>query len=70
MKILTLKRQYRNALSKDNAMHVFQDLFFKYSAKHQTNDKHVVCKVKKDGFVLLRKLKQYAAANEILKINL
>ena len=70
MKILTLKRQYRNALSKDNAMYVFQDLFFKYSAKHQTNDKHVVCKAKKDGFVLLRKLKQYAAANEILKINL
>lgn len=69
MKNLILS-QYRTALSKSNAMYVFERLYFEYSEKHQTDDTATIQKAKVQGFKILRKLGQYSTANELLKIKL
>lgn len=69
MKNLILS-QYRNALSKSNAIYVFERLYFEHSEKHQIDDSATVKKAKIQGFKILRKLGQYNTANEMLKINL
>lgn len=67
MKTLIL-RQYRNALSKENAKYLFQELYFKHADRFQVDDSKAVLTSKVQGFKILRKLNQRQAANEILKM--
>jgi hypothetical protein len=67
MKNLIL-RQYQIALSKENAVYVFRELYFKHADRFQVDDSKAVLTSKVHGFKILRKLGQYNSANEILKM--
>lgn len=67
MKTLIL-RQYKSALSKENAAYVFRELYFKHADCFQVDDSKAVLTSKVYGFKILRKLGQYNSANEILKM--
>lgn len=63
----SILRQYRTALSKSNAMHVYETLYFEHAEPRQIDDTETIKKAKIEGFKLLRKLGQINAANQILK---
>lgn len=67
MKNLIL-RQYKSALSKENAVYVFRELYFKHADRFQVDDYKAVLTSKVHGFKILRKLGQYNSANAILKM--
>jgi hypothetical protein len=67
MKNLIL-RQYQTALSKENAVYLFRELYFKHEDRFQADDTKAVLTSKVKGFKILRKLGQYNSANEILKM--
>jgi hypothetical protein len=67
MKNLIL-RQYQTALSKENAVYLFRELYFKHADRFQADDTKAVLTSKVKGFKILRKLGQYNSANEILKM--
>ena len=67
MKTLIL-RQYRMHHSENLAMRTFRELYFKFAEQRQTDDTQATLKAKVKGFIVLRKLNERHAANQILKL--
>lgn len=65
----SILRQYQIVLSKQKAMHTFRELYFKFAEPRQTDDTKATLKAKVKGFIVLRKLNERQAANQILKLS-